>query len=233
MDQELTLDAPDLTAATAEAVMERAAEVTTSGMPLPAGLRAAAAEADSWRLSRALRSVATQLEQGRSLDDIFRASQHRLPPHFAALVSAAQRGGDFGPMVNEWLENRRAARQHWRAVIAALSYPLLTAALAAIAFLIFAFLCVGTFKQMYEEFGLKLPYITSHFLWLCELVVNYLPVTAGVLILAAIGMRLFGGRVGWSWLMTNLPLVGINWHWTGVSEMLRCLSLLVERRVPL
>jgi len=233
MDQELIADAPFLTAGTAEAVMERAAAISASGMPLPAGLRAAAAETDSLRLSRALRSVAAQLEHGRSLDDVFRASHHRLPPHLAALVRAAQRGGDFGPMVAEWLENRRAARQNWRAVIAALSYPLLTAALAATAFLVFAFMCTGTFKQMYEEFGLKLPALTSHFLWLCELSVNFLPATVGVLIVAAIAMRLFGGRVGWSWLMTNLPLVGTNWHWTGVAEMLRCLSLLVQRRVPL
>src|SRR5439155_2797908 len=185
MDQELILDAPDLTAAPAEAVMERAAELSTSGMPLPAGLRAAAAEADSWRLSRALKSVAAQLERGRSLEDIFRAARHRLPPHFAALVSAAQPGGDFGPMVAEWLENRRAARQHWRAVMAALSYPLLTAALATAVFLVFAFLCAGTFGHMFAEFGLKLPYMTTHFLWLCEFVVNFLPVTVGVLVVAA------------------------------------------------
>lgn len=233
MDQDLIADDPVLTAATAEAVMERAAELSVAGMPLPAGLRAAAEEADSWRLRRALKNVAEQLERGRSLDDVFRAARHRLPPHFAALIQAAQRGGDFGPMVAEWLENRRAARQHWRAVIAALAYPLLTVALAAAAFLVFAFLCVGTFKQMFQEFGLKLPLMTTHFLWLCELVVNFLPVTVGVLAVAAIAMRLFGGRTGWSWLMTNLPLVGTNWHWTGVAEMLRCLSLLVQRRMPL
>jgi general secretion pathway protein F len=33
--------------------------------------------------------------------------------------------------------------------------------------------------------------------------------------------------------MTNLPLVGNAWHWTGVAEMLRALGLLVEHRVPL
>src|SRR5262249_53790094 len=31
----------------------------------------------------------------------------------------------------------------------------------------------------------------------------------------------------------NLPLVGRSWHWSGVAEMLRCLGLLVEHRVPL
>ena len=33
--------------------------------------------------------------------------------------------------------------------------------------------------------------------------------------------------------MTNLPLIGTAWHWSGVVEMLRCLSLLVEYRLPL
>src|SRR5437762_6399854 len=58
------------------------------------------------------------------------------------------------------------------------------------------------------------------------------PPTVGIAAVGAIGLRLFGGRAAWSWLMTNLPLVGMNWHWTGVAEMLRCLSLLVQRRVP-
>jgi type IV pilus assembly protein PilC len=229
-----SLDAvPTMTAATAVAVVDRAATLGAAGMPLPAGLRAAAAEADSRQLARALTSVADELERGRSLDDLLRNSSHRLPPHLAGLIRAAQHSGDFGPMVSAWLENRRAARQHWRAVMAALAYPMLASAFALLVFVVFAWLSVGTFKTMYEEFGLKLPMLTTHFIWLCDVVLNvFLPLAIAVAA-AALAIWLFGGRAMWSWILSNLPLVGKNWHWTGVAEMLRCLGLLVERRTPL
>ena len=40
----------------------------------------------------------------------------------------AARRGAVGPMLAEWLENRRAARSHWRAIVAALAYPLFSVA---------------------------------------------------------------------------------------------------------
>jgi type II secretory pathway component PulF len=55
---------------------------------------------------------------------------------------------------------------------------------------------------------------------------------AAIVVVAAVA-RLLGGRAGWSWLIGNLPLIGRAWHWTGVAEMFRCLSLLIEHRVPL
>src|SRR5262245_15719182 len=121
---------------TAEAIVERAAAVTSAGMPLPAGLRAAAEEADTVRLASALRNVAAELERGCSLDEILSASTHHLPPHLAGLIRAAQRTGGFGPLLAAWMENRRAAWQHWRTVMAALAYPLITSSLAIAVFML-------------------------------------------------------------------------------------------------
>jgi type II secretory pathway component PulF len=233
MPQDATDAVPVLSAATATAVVERAAALGSAGVPLPTGLRAAAGEADSWRLARALNNVAAELDRGRSLDDLLAASQHRLPPHLAGLMRVAQQSGDFGPMLAAWLENRRAAREHWRTVIAALSYPALAVVFAVTVFLFFSVFIVGTFRHMYDEFGLKLPMMTTHFLWLCDVGMYVIPLCAAIGLGTAVCVRLFGGRAGWSLLMTNLPLVGPNWHWTGVAEMLRCLSLLVERRMAL
>jgi general secretion pathway protein F len=232
VDEETPETTPVLSAAAAEAVVQRAAGIAAAGMPLAAGLRAAAAEAESWRLSRAFRSLAAQLDRGQSLEECLTGSR-RLPPHLAGVVRAAQRSGQFGPLLAEWLENRRSARQHWRSVLAALAYPALSVGLALAVFVLFSALVVGAFKQMYEEFGLKLPAATVAVIAFSEVGLRVLPVCVGVGTLAAVGVRLLGGRAGWSWLVTNLPLIGPPWHWTGTAEMLRSLSLLVEHRLPL
>jgi len=86
---------------------------------------------------------------------------------------------------------------------------------------------------MFEEFGLKLPALTVHLFWICDVAAHLAPPCLAGIAIAAVGLRLIGGRAGWSWLLGNLPLVGLPWHWSGVAEMLRCLSLLVGHRVPL
>jgi len=202
-------------------------------MPLPRGLRAAAQEAASWRLAAGLRALAGELERGRPLETCLADSARRLPPHVAGLVRAAQRTGDTGLALAEWMANRRAARQHWRGVVSALAYPAIAVVLALAVFMLFATIVIHPFKQMYEEVNLKLPVVTTYLFRTAEFGGRVVPVTVVALALAAIGTRLFGGRAGWSCLMTNLPLVGHVWHWIGVAEALRCLGLLVEHRVPL
>jgi len=233
MDQREFAAAPALSAASAEAVLTRVGHIAGAGMPLAAGLRIAAAECDSWRLARGLCSLAGQLELGRSLEDCLQTATRRLPPNLAGLIAAAQRAGAVGPMMAEWLENRRAARTQWRAVMASLAYPALTVVLGIGVYLLLASIAVTPFRDVYREMGLKLPDATRYFLWSCSVAVPVLSTSLAAIVIVAAVARLLGGRAGWSWMIGNLPLIGPAWHWTGVAEMLRCLSLLVEHRVPL
>ncbi|HZN32745.1 MAG TPA: type II secretion system F family protein [Pirellulaceae bacterium] len=233
VDEQYSSDVPVLSAAAAEAVLDRAAQITAAGMPLAAGLRASAAECDSWRLSRGLKSIANEVERGRSLEDCLAISIRRLPPHLVGLIQAAQRSGAIAPMLVEWLQNRRAARAHWRAIVAALAYPVFSLLMAIGVYILFAVEVVPPFKQMFEEFGLRLPAMTVQFLRSCEVAPPLLAFLGVGIVATAVTTRVFGGRAGWSWLISSLPLIGNAWHWTGVAEMLRCLGLLVEQRVPL
>jgi type II secretory pathway component PulF len=230
-DSPATSESP-LTPIVAEVVLERAAQISAAGMPLPTGLRAAAEEADSLRVARALRGVANALDRGQTLEEIV-ADSRRLPPHLAGLIRAAQSTPRLPVVLAEWLAHRRTAREHWRSIVAALTYPAICIALAIAVLLLFATIVVEPFEQMYEEMELKLPIMTIRFIWLCETLLPIITYCTGAAAVAAVAIRLVGGRAGWSWLMTNLPLVGLPWHWAGVAEMLHCLSLLVEQRLPL
>jgi type II secretory pathway component PulF len=233
MNERNPTTAPTLSAAQAEAVLDRAAQLAAGGMPLPAGLRVAAAECDSWRLARGLKAIAGDLDRGRGLADSLDAATRRLPRHLVGLIQAAQRTSAIGPMLVEWLENRRAARQQWRAIVTALAYPLFAVLFAIVVFVLFAVFVVRPFEQMYEEFQLRLPRMTTQFLQMCRFAVPLVAFFGGAIVATGLAARLLGGRAGWSWLVTNLPLIGPAWHWTGVAEMLRCLALLVEHRIPL
>lgn len=224
---------PPLAAATAEALLDRVAQLGESSGDLVAGLRAAAQETDSIRLASALRRVAGEVERGRPLDDVIAAATRRLPPHLAGLVRAAQRTGQLGSVLAEWLENRRTARAHWSGVIASLTYPAFTLVLAILIYILVARAVIRPFKEIIDDFGLTLPVNISAMYWVSTTGLSWFLWILGALALVLIGLRLIGGRAAWSWMMSQLPLIGGTWHWTGVSEMLRSLGLLVEHRLPL
>jgi len=215
-----------------EDVVVRAANLATAEMPLPAGLRAAAQESDSPRLAAALRSLASQMERGKTLDECL-ASAGKLPPYVAGLIRAAQRTGDMGLTLATWTENRRSGRQYWRSAIASLTYPALSLGAAVAVFLLFANVVMPTFRKMFGEFGLKLPAATTYLFQATDFLMVFLPLLGLLIVIIAVATRIVGGRAGWSWLVSNVPLLGSVWHWSGVSEMLRGLGLLVQYHVPL
>src|SRR5262245_17565760 len=143
----------EIDATVGEAVVARAANLAAGGMPLPAGLRAAAQESDSPRIAAGLRSLANEIERGKSLAECL-AQSRRVPPYVAGLIRAAQRTGDLGLTLATWTENRRSAQQYWRSAVASLAYPTLSLGLSIAVFLLFASFVVPTFRKMFEEFGL-------------------------------------------------------------------------------
>lgn len=220
-------------AATAGEVVAQIAHAGESGLALSEGLRAAAAEADSRRLARALRHVADGVDQGRALDEIISETTRRLPANLAGLIRAASRTGQLGSVLAEWIDNRRAARQHWQRVIAALSYPLLTVFLSISIYIFFAALIVQPFRILVTDFGLRTSMNLTVLYWLSDTGLTWFFWGSVILTSGLIILRLVGGRAAWSFLISQLPLVGPTWHWTGSAEFLRNLSLLVEHSLPL
>ena len=63
-----------------EQVLARVADLSMTELPLPAGLRAAAAEASHGRVARALRLVAHDLERGESLESVLQRRAQAVAP---------------------------------------------------------------------------------------------------------------------------------------------------------
>jgi type II secretory pathway component PulF len=224
---------PSLGTATAEAVVSQLAHLSGGGGSLVAGLRAAAEESRSLRLRRALLHVAEEVDRGRPLDDVVAATTRKLPTELGGLIRASQRTGHLGVVLAEWFENRRAARQHWSEVVAAIAYPAITLALANVIFVLFCICVIQPFEEIVEDWGLQVPANLPVLLWIGRTGIYWYLAGLASLAVILVGWRLIGGAASFSWLISQTPIIGATWHWTGVAEMLRSLALLVEHRVPL
>jgi general secretion pathway protein F len=225
-------DRPSLSSGDAEALTETLADLSVAGAPLVDGLRAAANEASSNRMASELRWLAFQLESGRPLEDVMQF-RRGLPSYVAGLVRAGVRTGQLGEVLVELVDHQRAVRELWRSIRSALAYPVLLLTLALAIGLWIEFGLVGAFLDMYEEFDMDLPYVTQVLEWGYRVGGTWLLVFVVTAAIGTVVFRLAGGAARWRRVIATVPLIGVLWHWTGVSELTRLLAALLAQRVPL
>ena len=99
-----------LSASDANELASHVAQVSAAKVPLAAGLRAAAEETASRRVSLALRWIADQVDQGRSLEDTLTHCGKLLPTYISGLILAAARTGTLGEALFELVEQQQSMR---------------------------------------------------------------------------------------------------------------------------
>ncbi len=220
-----TRQADELTAAVAA--------VTSDGLPLADGLRAAAIEASNGSVARELRRIADEVQRGRSLDDVFGDGQSHLPGYVAGLIRASLRTGDLGKVLIELVDHQQSVRDMWRTIRSALAYPALLLVLAIVIGVWIQWFLVGPMIEMFQDFQLTLPSITRFLAWVHE---DGLRLCAGFLsaiLVVATLFRVFGGAARWRRFVGAIPIVGALWHWSGVAELSRVLAVLMDQGIPL
>ncbi len=154
-----------LTSREAGELSQHVAQVSTANLPLSAGLRAAAEETTSRRVALALRWIAGQLDQGRSLEETLTESGRLLPAHISGLILAAARTGSLGEALFELVELQQKTYSLRRELAGGLLYPLFVLLLATGILVLTGYYVTGAFKNIFSEFGLQLPMFTEMLLW--------------------------------------------------------------------
>ncbi len=230
-----------LAAGQAAEVVAHLADVSASGAPLVAGLRAAAAEVASPRVAAALAEIADEVTAGASLERVLANQRQRFPPHVRGLVAAAASTAQLGVALEELVDHHRALRETWWAVWGALAYPLLVLSLAAgvIGFLLLEVMPV--FGTMFDDFQLDMPQITQGLVLLSAGCVEALAGThkwltwGSVLtaVAAVVCLRLVVGPARWRRFLGTVPVLGPVISWTGAAAFARMLAVLIDHGVPL
>lgn len=217
------------------------AELSSAELPLSEGLRAAATEAASPRVAKALRRIATDVENGYALESIMSERGDFLPPHVRGLVAAAARTGRLGLALDDLVEHHRASREIWGKVLGAIAYPMIVLTMAIFILVFLPIFIVPQFKQMFIEFELELPAATKAIIEVSDSLI-WLGAGPGFWIVAAFGSMLFVtmalASLGIGTPLTNrftttMPLVGPIWQWSGAASFSRLLATLLEYDIPL
>jgi type II secretory pathway component PulF len=216
----------------AETVAVYVAELTAADLPLAPGLRAASDEVGG-RVGHALRSMAERMEQGRTVEELLADPSTGFPHYLQGLVRAAMRTGRLGETLIDLVAHRRAAREQWRSVTAAVAYPAVLLGCALVAFLALSAFVAPILRDLMTDFALTLPLTSRWVIALGEYVGQASVGGLALLLMICFLARLVLGAALWRRLVAGFPFFGPLWHWSGVAEMSRLMAALVQHRVPL
>ena len=222
-----------LSASESTELVESVARLSNSNVPLAPGLRAAADESDNRRVRNALLWMATQVEQGQSLEEVVRKAGDLLPPYVAGLMLAALRSGTLGDALLALVEHQRVMRSLTRDIASSLAYPLTVLALSCVVVSYIVIHLTRFIAEFSSGFGLELPAATRLLLALGHAAVWILPGVLGSVAILALTYRAIGGRAAWQRLFTSLPLVGVFVHWAGIADWAGLMHVLLSNGLTL
>ena len=213
---------------------EHLESLAKSGLPLAAGLRAAADELQHPRLAAMFVAMADSLDQGHSLADVLQAHPQVVSPPIARLIESGVRSGRLADVLSQLLDIERTSRDLWRRVRLALAYPLfLLVALLGLLCFVGGFI-LPDFAKIYEGFSLKLPAATVTLLCFSG---HRLFLLLGIAIAAFPLLLLFSRAVltpaARNRLIAKIPFVGPALLWRQVMHWTRLLGLYIEQQIPL
>jgi type II secretory pathway component PulF len=210
------------------------AELAKAGLPLPAGLRALAAELPGRRLKAALGEMAARLERGEPLEAVLSASAKNLPLHLHGLLVAGLRSGRLPEVLEEYLQVEQTRRQLCGQVRTSLAYlTFLSLAVTALAFFIqhvylkeVLALIDQQQESLFGTFSIPSWKLFGQIAWL----------SAGFTVFLLL-MLLSLANFSWmSWLAPitdNMPFVGLLLKNLRLASFSRTAALLLENEMPL
>lgn len=140
--------------------------VLARGHELLPPLRAYADELPAGKRRRLIERLIVPLAQGEV--QISLAAIKSLPGYWLPLLAAASASHDPGRILREFLRESQQAdenRKQWRMTLA---YPALLVSLALVLLVGFSYLVAPTFRDMFRDFGLRLPQLTAFVLTLAD-----------------------------------------------------------------
>ncbi|MBI2902028.1 MAG: type II secretion system F family protein [Candidatus Methylomirabilis oxyfera] len=213
------------------------ATMINAGLPLVQSLEVLASQQSNKQLKKVLTKIREDVEEGATFADSLKRYPAIFSPLFASMIEAGEAGGFLDTVLNRlagYIEKSMTLR---RKVKGALIYPavIITVAVTVVIFLLI--FVIPTFKALFEGFGAALPLPTRIVLETSRLVRAHLLAGLGMLVGAAVGLRLYyrteKGKGTIDFLLLRLPVLGELIRKVSVAKFTRTLGTLVSSGVPI
>lgn len=213
------------------------ATLTRAGIPILETLELLGSRIDNQYLRSALQGIIADVNDGTGIRASFGKYPLIFDKSYLQLVEVGEESGKL-PQVLERLTGMLRKRIQLRGmIIKALTYPVLVMVLSFVVVVAILVKIVPRFKDIYSRFGGDLPAITKFTLKCSDLLINYFPVFAGIVILFVAmiyaGKRTVAGKQLYDRLVLSLPLFGQMFHTYEIAGFSKSFSMLVHSGITI
>ena len=216
---------------------QKLAVTMKAGLTLDAALALLIETADSERLKSMLEKVTTAIHNGVALSDALQQHSTSFDRFYMNTLRAGEAAGTLDVVLARLTKHLERSRATQKSVQAALTYPVILMAVAAITLSILLVYVVPQFQALFEDMGQELPLPTQIVIALADGFKHYGWIAA-IMIVALVFvikkmMRDSEKRVPIDKLMLKIPLVSEMIVRLEVSRFSRTLATLLSNGVPM
>ncbi len=220
---------------------EQLASLAEAGIALDEGLAQLARDLRSPHLRRWIEALVDDLRRGIPLDQAIAVREAGLPVLYSRVIRAGIQSGELPATLLNLNQHLRLTGNTRRMVWELASYPLLVVILAFVVVSGIFIYVIPEFKEIFQDFGTRLPGLTTALLGTAEWFTQGTP--PGWVIVCAIPVILVliwhlmrysrGGRAVRESLVLAIPVVGRVHKASLIARFLRSVSTAVATNIPL
>jgi len=207
-----------------------------SGTPLAEGLRSLERQtrAPAWR--GVIADIRSKLEEGMPLSAAMGARPDCFDEVYRNMISAGETSGKLTIVLERLAQLIRKRVQVRRTVQGAMIYPILLTFVSTAVFVVMLLFVVPRFKMLFDTLAVPLPSTTRMLIDLSDALKGYWHAVVGVLVAAAVAIKLFvssqAGRRACDTLVLRLPWVGNLVRSFATARIARLLGVLLDSYLP-
>ncbi len=208
-----------------------------AGLPILRSLKILEGNARPGRLKNALIDVIEEIEAGATLSEAMSKCPKVFSRLYVNMVKAGEAGGALEVILQRLADFMERAESLKQKVKGAMIYPIVVILVACGILTFIMIKIVPVFRQMFEEFELKLPAMTELLITISNYIVKYwylgLIVPVGIWLFIKLVCKFRAGRMGWDMFVLKWPIVGRLIEKNILARTTRTLGTLVASGVPI
>ncbi|GIC76087.1 type II secretion system F family protein [Moritella sp. F3] len=211
--------------------------LTRAGIPMIRAIKGLSESSSHAKLKDVLNDVVVRLNSGNTLSASMAAHPHVFASIFVSIVRVGENTGrldDSFLQIANYLELEMDTR---RRIASAVRYPIFVLIAISAAMVILNIFVIPTFANMFNKFGVELPWATRALLASSAFFVNYWHLLIVAVMASIVGFKYYiqtdKGKLRWGLFYIRIPIVGPVIEKTLLSRFARSFSLMLKGGVPL
>ena len=213
------------------------ATMMEAGLPLLRSLEAIGPQIQSRSLQSAIEEIANDLKGGSTFKDAIGKYPKIFNTLWISLIETGEASGQLPNALQQIASHLEKSGAIQRKVVSAMVYPMILILVAVVAILVFVLKIIPTFGNLFEGFGVELPWLTQSILDISFVVRKYFLVGIVTIVVGSIAfLRYSKTKVG-KWtidgFLLRLPVVNELVQGTSVASFADGLGTLIKAGVPI